>query len=83
MTPVRNRINEIEAAITRAEGQIARDNEALIIASQKGDGKAIMNLSLNVHEARQEIDGLFDELEVLTVEHDALAEQFEERLREI
>lgn len=83
MTPVKMRINEIESAITDGERQLTRDNEALITASQKGDGKAIMNLSLAIHEARQQINDLFDELEVLTVEHDALAEEFEERLNEI
>ncbi|MDD3846392.1 MAG: ATP-binding cassette domain-containing protein [Syntrophorhabdaceae bacterium] len=83
MTPMKNRINEIESAITEAEAELARDNEALVTASQKGDGKVIMKLSLSIHEAKQQIDGLFDELEVLTVEHDALAREFEERLREI
>jgi len=83
MTPIKTRINEIESAITDAERQLARDNEALIAASQKGDGKAIMNRSLAIHEAKQQIEDLFDELEVLTVEHDALAQEFEERLNEI
>lgn len=83
MTPIRGRINEVESAITETEGHLARDNEALIAASQKGDGKSIMQLSLAIHEAKKQIDGLFDELEVLTVEHDAMARDFEERLREV
>ncbi len=42
-----------------------------------------MSLSMAIHEARQRIEGLFDELEVLTLEHDALAREFEQRLNEL
>ena len=83
LTPIKNRINEIESAITEAERQLAKDNEALIVASRNGDGKAIMDLSVAIHEAKIKIDGLFDELEVITVEHDSLARQFEQQLKEI
>lgn len=83
MSPLKTRINEIESAITSAERQLARDNESLVAASRQGDGKAIMNLSVAIHDAKKQIDDLFDELEVITVEHDALARQFERRLQEI
>jgi ATP-binding cassette, subfamily F, member 3 len=83
LAPIKNRINEIETAITEAEKKLARDNESLIAASQRGDGKAIIDLSLSIHGGKKEIDDLFDELEVLTVEHDALAGKFERRLSEI
>ena len=83
LTPVKNRINEIESAITEAERRLAGDNEALIVASRNGDGKAIMDLSVAIHEAKIKIDGLFDELEVITVEHDTLARQFEQQLRDV
>lgn len=83
MSPLRARINEIESAITSAERQLTRDNESLVAASQRGDGKAIMDLSMSIHETKKQIDSLFDELEMITVEHDALAREFEERLRDI
>ncbi len=83
LSPLKNRINEIESAITSAERQLARDNESLVAASRQGDGKAIMSLSMSIHDAKRNIDGLFDELEVITVEHDALAREFEEKLRNI
>jgi ATP-binding cassette, subfamily F, member 3 len=83
MSPLKNRIHEIESAITSAERQLTRDNESLVAASQRGDGKAIMNLSMSIHDTKKQVDDLFDELEVITVEHDALAQEFEERLRNI
>ncbi|HOW54075.1 MAG TPA: ABC-F family ATP-binding cassette domain-containing protein [Syntrophorhabdaceae bacterium] len=83
LTPIKNRINEIETAITEAERQLAGDNKALIAASRNGDGKIITDLSVAIHEAKIRIDELFDELEVITTQHDALAQEFEERLREI
>ncbi|MBP1748879.1 MAG: ATP-binding cassette protein [Deltaproteobacteria bacterium] len=83
MSPLKNRINEIESAITSGERQLARDNESLVAASQRGDGKAIMTLSMSIHETKKQIDSLFDELEVITVEHDALAGEFEQRLQNV
>jgi ATP-binding cassette subfamily F protein 3 len=83
LSPLKNRINEIESEITSAEKQLARDNESLVAASQRGDGKAIMGLSMSIHDAKKNIDSLFDELEVITVEHDALSDEFEEKLRNI
>ncbi len=83
MSPLKNRIHEIESAITSAERQLARDNESLVAASQRGDGKAIMGLSMSIHDTKKQIDSLFDELEVITVEHDALAQEFEEKLRNV
>ncbi len=83
MSPLKNRINEIESAITSAERQLARDNESLVAASRQGDGKAIMSFSVAIHDAKKQIDDLFDELEVITVEHDALAREFEEKLRNV
>ena len=81
MSPLKNRIHEIESAITSAERQVARDNESLVAASQRGDGKVIMGVSVSIHDTKKQIDNLFDELEVITVEHDALAREFEEKLQ--
>ncbi len=83
MSPLKDRILEIESAITSAERQLTRDNESLVAASRRGDGKAIMTLSMSIHDVKKNIDNLFDELEVITVEHDALAREFEQRLQEI
>jgi ATP-binding cassette subfamily F protein 3 len=83
LSPLKNRINEIESEITSAEKKLARDNELLVAASQRGDGKAIMGLSMSIHDAKKNIDSLFDELEVITVEHDALSREFEEKLRNV
>jgi len=83
LSPLKNRINEIESEITSAEKQLARDNESLVAASRRGDGKAIMGLSLSIHDAKKNIDSLFDELEVITVEHDALSREFEQKLENI
>ncbi len=83
LSPLKKRINELETAITDAERQLALDNESLVAASLRGDGRAITNLSMSVYDTKKSIDGLFDELEVITVEHDALALEFEKRLQGI
>lgn len=83
ITPLKMRINQIETAITEAEKKLARDNDLLVAASQRADGKAIMELSVSIHDGKKTIDDLFDELEVVTVEHDSIASNFERRLNEI
>ena len=83
LSPLQARIVEVEEAITRFEGIIERDTQALVDASVKGDGESIKQLSRSVHEARSKIDPLFDELEALTAEAEARSREFDEKLEEL
>ncbi|HWR59898.1 MAG TPA: ABC-F family ATP-binding cassette domain-containing protein [Thermodesulfovibrionales bacterium] len=77
--PLQSRISEVEETIARLEQEMNRDTHALVKASTKGDGNSIRQLSMSVHEAREKIDKLFDELETLTYELAARASEFEEK----
>jgi ATP-binding cassette subfamily F protein 3 len=78
--PIQSRITEIEEAITSLEDQMRGDTQGLVDASVKGDGETIRMLSKSMHEAREGIDALFDELEKLTEELGTRTKEFEERL---
>jgi ATP-binding cassette subfamily F protein 3 len=78
--PIQSRITEIEEAITSLEDQMKGDTQGLVDASVKGDGETIRMLSKSMHEAREGIDALFDELEKLTEELGTRTKEFEERL---
>ncbi|MFZ5908366.1 MAG: ABC-F family ATP-binding cassette domain-containing protein [Nitrospirota bacterium] len=78
--PLQARITETEEQIVLLEQQIEEDTQALVDASQKGDGEAIKQLSISLRDAKEKIDALFDELEKLTDEFDAKTREFEGRL---
>ena len=79
LVPIQSRIVEVEETITRLEKDIEQDTKALIKASEKGHGESIRELSLSIHQSRQKIDILFDELEALTSELEVKSREFEER----
>ncbi len=81
--PLKTRISKLEEEITGLEGDAERVSHELAGASGAGDGEAITRLSKSFHEFRARIDGLFDELERTTLEHDSKAREFESRLEEI
>ncbi len=80
LTPLQSRISEVEEAIMTFEQGVGRDTQSLIEASVRGDGAAIRKLSRSVHESREKIDMLFDELEALTDELESRSREFEEKL---
>lgn len=81
--PLQARISEVEETITSLEEQMKSETQTLIDASVKGEGETIKRLSRSLHETRQKIDALFDELETLTEELGRKAREFEERLEEL
>ncbi|MBI5180381.1 MAG: hypothetical protein HZA05_03140 [Nitrospirae bacterium] len=62
------------------EKDVEKESQALVEASEKGDGEAISRLSISIHKLNISIEDLFKELELLTAEHDAKAKELEENL---
>jgi ATP-binding cassette subfamily F protein 3 len=77
---LRNRIREVEEEIIRLEHGIEQDTAGLVRASEKGDWQASSSLSKAIHDAKEEIERLFKELEELTDAHTGSSREFEERL---
>jgi ATP-binding cassette, subfamily F, member 3 len=77
---LQTRIQEAEESIITLEKGIERDTEELVKASEKGDWQSIQRLSRDIHDAKEEIERLFGELEVLTEKHSGRTKEFEERL---
>ncbi len=77
---LQTRIQEAEESIITHEKSIERDTEELIKASEKGDWQSIQRLSRAIHDAKEEIERLFGELEVLTERYSGRTKEFEERL---
>jgi ATP-binding cassette subfamily F protein 3 len=83
LNPLKKQITELEREITELESGIDRDNKALIEASKNGEGKMIESLSLSVYNARNRIEGLFEELDVATGEYERKSEVFETQLNDL
>ncbi|MFO0752099.1 MAG: ABC-F family ATP-binding cassette domain-containing protein [Thermodesulfovibrionales bacterium] len=73
-------ITEIENTIMRLEEEVERDTQALLDASLTGSGEAIRTLSKSIHDAKEKIDSLFDELAARTEELEARSREFDEKL---
>ncbi|MBA4389581.1 MAG: ABC transporter ATP-binding protein [Syntrophus sp. (in: bacteria)] len=83
LAPLKKQITELEREITDLEKGIDRDNKTLIEASRSGEGKKIESLSLAIYNARGKIEGLFEELDVVTGEYERKSEIFETQLAEL
>ncbi len=83
LNPLQKRIAEIEEMIVELEQKVEADNEALLNASADGSGSKILHLSKEMHEARQKIESLFNELATRTEEFDQKRREFEELLNDV
>jgi ATP-binding cassette subfamily F protein 3 len=77
---LQRRIQEVEEAIIKLEHGVERDTSELVRASENSEWQSISSLSKAIHDAKQEIERLFGELEELTDEHSGRSREFEERL---
>ncbi len=77
---LQKRLAKGEKTIMGLEEGVEQETQALLEASQKGDGDVIQKLSKSIHESKERIEVLFGELEILTAEHDQRSEEFNERL---
>ena len=83
LSPLEQKMSSIEMAIMDLEKRIEGDSQALIRATTMGEGKSIAALSISIHNTRNEIELLFDELDNVTKEYNARSRELEERLNEI
>jgi len=81
--PLEQKMVSIETAIMDLEKRIQGDSQALIRATTMGEGKSIAALSLSIHNTRNDIELLFDELDDVTKEYNARSRELEERLNKI
>ena len=72
-----------EEQIEVLEADMAVKNEALTLASNSGDNDLIMEHSKEVGLVQQEIDALFERLEIATEIDDEIVARFELKLEEI
>ncbi len=83
LRPLEKRMTEIETGIETKDRDLRELNGALIEASRAKDGTRVVELSKTMHELNREVDSLLEELEKLTIEHEASGSAFEKALKEL
>jgi ATP-binding cassette, subfamily F, member 3 len=83
LSSLKSRIAALEAEITKLEQAVERDTQELLEASVSGKALTIRQLSQAVNDAKARIEALFAELETVTTEHDAKAQEFDRQLSEV
>ena len=81
--PYTKEIRLCEEQIEKAEAELAVKNEALEKASNSGNNDDIMEFSKEVGLVQQEVDALFERLEIATEIDDEIVARFELKLEEI
>ena len=81
--PYTKEIKECEEKIEKLEAQMAEKNELLADASNKGDNNAIMEYSKEVGLVQQQIDALFEKLEIATDVDEEIVAKYALKLQEI
>ncbi len=76
------RIAKLEEAISLLEAEEKTSSQALLVASEKGDGAAIEDHARRLHETQEKLSALFGEWEVLTEEREERLKIFEEQLND-
>ena len=79
---LKKKIATLEEEITKLEFDVEQDTQRLLEVSIKGEALAIKRLSQTVRDNKARIEKLFNELEIVTNEHDAKAQEFDRQLGE-
>ena len=80
LKPIEDRVLQVENKIEQWEGELIQLNKDLASILRSGKGTEIGDLSVQIHNRRKDIDGLYDELESLTVELEKNCDKFEKQL---
>ena len=79
---LKKKIATLEEEITKLEFDVEQDTQRLLEVTVKGEALAIKRLSQAMRDNKARIEKLFNELEAVTNEHDAKAQEFDRQLGE-
>ncbi len=82
-SPLKKKIKSCEEKIIELEELLEEQNNLLMEASNRGDNSGIMEFSKRVGTIQNEIDELFEELEVATISLEEIEEKYQLKLDEL
>ena len=81
LRPLETRIQAIEKSVETHDAALREFNAELVKASESRQGSRVVEVSKAMHMANKTIDGLLEELQTLSGEHEAKKAEFEAKLR--
>ncbi|MFN2436779.1 MAG: ABC-F family ATP-binding cassette domain-containing protein [Desulfotignum sp.] len=81
--PIQKKITKIEDAIEACEIQIKTVNDALLTASEDGDGETIQTGSKKLADLEARVEALFQDLETENEKLESMNQPFENQLKEL
>jgi len=82
-SPLKKKVDKLETKIMDIEELLSVHHKELIEASNAGDSASLMELSKTVSKEEHEVEELFEELEVVQDELDALTLEYEEKIEKL
>jgi ATP-binding cassette subfamily F protein 3 len=83
LRPLESRMAEIEKSVETNDAALRDLNARLVKASQDRNGAAVVEVSKAMHQTKKTIDGLLEELETVTAEHEEKKAGYDKRMREL
>lgn len=83
LSPLKKKMEELEKKIVSWESEQSKLEELMISLAMNGDSKKIQETSLQLSNLKKQIDESFERLTEITLNHDELFAQFEERLTSV
>ncbi len=83
LRPLETRIAAVEKGVETNDARLRELNAELVKASEGRQGAKVVEVSKAMHKTKKTIDGLFEELEKLTGEYEALKAGFDARMRKL
>ena len=82
-SPLRKKVDKLEAEIMKLEEQLEVHHQELIQSSNAGDSASLMELSKTVSEEEKKVEDLFEELEDAQTQLDEMNETYEQKIEEV
>ncbi|WP_457745122.1 ABC-F family ATP-binding cassette domain-containing protein [Sulfurimonas sp.] len=80
---LKKKVQKLEDTIMEIENELTLKHEALIEASNAADSATLMELSKTVSQMEDEVERLFEELEVDQTQLDEILQEYEDKIEEL
>ena len=82
-SPLKKKVDKLEEKIMELENTLSLKHEALIEASNTGDSATLIELSKTVSDMENQVEEMFEELEVEQTQLDEIMEAYAEKIEEL
>jgi len=82
-SPLKKKVQKLEDEIMELENSLSLKHEELVEASNAGDSATLMELSKTVSQMENQVEELFEELEIEQTQLDEIIDTYEKKIEEL